>query len=63
MSQWRFYEWFILFGFCNQLWGIANVNNIRISTLFEYLFIDIGNLEIKPRVSRDSRDLMVAYIW
>ena len=60
MIEWNFYQWFVLLGFCNQLWSIVNVDAIRVNTFYNYLFVDIGSIDMKPQITRDSQYYIMA---
>eukprot|EP01084_Bolivina_argentea_P306682 529999_1 len=47
LIHWKFAEYFYLFAFCNQLWGMTDVNRIEINSIYKFLFV-----ESKKKVTR-----------
>ena len=52
VDGWSVYpDWYNIIGFSNQLWGMVNLQNVELSSILNFIFIDV---ELRS-VSRESR--------
>ena len=56
IADYTFTEWFSLIGFCNQLWGMVNEEQIVLNSILEFLYIDL----VSFAVNRDSQFKIMA---
>eukprot|EP01084_Bolivina_argentea_P307753 531982_1 len=40
LLSWSSYEWYLIAGFSNQLWNMPNTENIKIYTIYQFIFSD-----------------------
>ena len=44
IQQWSLINWFYCFGFSNQLWNMINIDHLRTSTIYEFLYTNNRNI-------------------